>query len=80
MASDESRAEERSAIRRLRDDLQRPAGGWTVGFFTLLAVFISPAVVLAVGGPTWLGTGSMIAFLVAHMGWGAAGYYPRRIH
>ena len=67
-----------SALTRLRTDLQRPFGGYTVGMATLVAALAGPAV----GYFTWsvLGIAWMAVFLLAHIVWGSAGYYPQRVH
>lgn len=69
-----------SSLDRLRADLQRPGGGWTVGVLTLLGVFVSPAFVFVLGWPRPVAWVAMLGFLVAHLGWGSAGYYPRGMH
>jgi hypothetical protein len=67
----------RDRFARLRADLQRPAGGWTVGLLTLLGVFVSPVIVLAQGWPQPVAWIAMFVCLGAHIGWGAHGYHPR---
>lgn len=68
-----------SALRRLRDDLSRPAGGWTTGILTLMGAITFS---LASFHPVWP-LGGLIAealgllCLAAHLLWGSAGYYPR---
>lgn len=67
-----------SALTWLRTDLQRPFGGYTVGMATLGAALAGPVV----GHLTrpLLGTAWMAAFLLVHIMWASAGYYPRRFH
>lgn len=66
---------------RLITDLQRPGGGWTTGFVTLLAGMT--AAVLPILGywpaPRWTSLVAAFACLMLHIMWGAHGYYPRRI-
>jgi uncharacterized protein involved in cysteine biosynthesis len=57
--------------------MQRPYGGWTFGIFTMLMWFVSAAVPVLTAVPRWIGTLSMLCFLVIHLIWGSAGYYPR---
>jgi len=69
----------RDLFSRLRADLQRPAGGWTVGILTMLGCLVSGPIVYILDWPTGIGYVLMFAFLAANMGWGMAGYYPRRM-
>lgn len=63
-------------IQRLRDDLNRPAGGWTTGFLTLLGAALMPVIAPMVI-PLWAGVPLAILLFFLHAMWGAAGYYPR---
>jgi len=62
-------------IERLKADLNRTAGGWTVGVLTLLVWFAGLGLALV----HWLGFGVALLGMVTHLLWGASGYYPRRI-
>lgn len=67
-----------SYLERLRADLQRPAGGLTVGFVTCVMAPIG-GLLIAVTGPVWLGGVWMAFWMAANIGWGMHGYYPRRV-
>jgi hypothetical protein len=66
-------------VARLAADIQGPAGGWTMGVLTLFFTFATPVLVWLASGPSWLGEVGMVVFLVSHIIWGSAGYYPRSI-
>lgn len=62
-------------INALRDDLKRPAGGWTAGIVTILLSMLFSLV-----GLFTMQTISYVlaaVFMFAHLAWGAHGYYPR---
>jgi hypothetical protein len=63
----------RESLAALRQDLQRPAGGWTMGFATLLGAMAASAATTVY---QWLLPVAAILLLV-HLLWGAAGYYPK---
>ena len=62
-------------VSRLLTDLRRPAGGWTMGILTLVGTLVA---VLA-SSIHWIGLPIALLLLAAHLGWGAHGYYPRRV-
>jgi hypothetical protein len=62
-------------INKIKNDIQRPGGGWTFGFFSLgmvLVGLLASYYTFWIIGPIW----SLIWFII-HMAWGANGYYPR---
>jgi len=61
-------------LARLRADLQRPAGGWTVGFATLFGAMLAPLTATVIHPALWF---VGFALFIAHIGWGLHGYYPR---
>jgi hypothetical protein len=63
----------RESLAALRRDLQRPAGGWTMGFATLLGAMAVSAASLVYSWPVVVAA----ILLVLHLLWGATGYYPR---
>lgn len=66
-------------LERLPGDLDRPGGGWTMGALTLLLAGAAP--LLQFLGhwpfPHEFVAAHMALALLAHMLWGAYGYYPR---
>lgn len=64
-------------LQRLKNDLNRPGGGWTTGLLliTIAACGIPISIYLnrLVGG-VWI-----VIFVLLHMNWGLAGYYPPKI-
>lgn len=75
----EDETESAAPIQRLRDDLQRPAGGWTVGLVSIcgtMAVFLTGRLGLW-PLPEWTATIVGFVLFAIHIGWGAHGYYPR---
>jgi hypothetical protein len=68
---------ESGLLERWYADMKQPAGGWTFGLLSLCFVLLGPVVSMFTWKPIgWLW---MFGWLFIHMGWGAYGYYPRRI-
>jgi len=55
-------------------------GGWTFGYFTILAALIAPIAARFAALPQIVGPLVMIGSLLLHVMWGAHGYYPMRFH
>jgi len=68
-----------NAFTRLRDDLNRPAGGWTMGFLTLIGTLLAPLLGAFGIMHQFVATGLMMGLFIIHISWGLHGYYPRRV-
>jgi hypothetical protein len=67
----------RDCCGKLRRDLERPAGGWTVGLVTYGFLFGSSLLSVLTVDLIW--TIVAIFSFLAHLYWANHGYYPRRI-